>query len=121
VRTESSAPSHPPPTAAAATATSNKPTIPQEKTGFEHRCDLALLSLRSDLASLRSEHLLSRIDSLKAMVFEDNENGVIVNVGVSHPEPPPLLQSKPTAAAIAAAKKLSTSSSSSTSSVHVAK
>jgi hypothetical protein len=44
------------------------------------------LLLRSDLASLRSEHLLSRIDSLESMVFEE-KNGEIVNVGSSHPVP----------------------------------
>ena len=35
---------------------------------------------------MRSEHLLSRIDSLKSMVFQET-NGEIVNVGFSHPAP----------------------------------
>jgi len=71
-----------------------RPPTPREKTGFEHRCDLAYLGLKSDMQSLRSENLLARVESLTEMIFEVNENGIIENVGFSHPEPPPFETTK---------------------------
>ncbi len=52
-----------------------------------------MLSLKADLASLRSEQLIARIEGLQKMKFED-EDGLIVNKGLCHPEPPPVPDKK---------------------------
>ena len=56
------------------------------KTPFGYRCELANLSLKLNVAALRSELLMSRIESLDSMVFKVKD-GIVVNEGIKNEEP----------------------------------
>ena len=71
------------------------------KTPFGYRCELANLTLKANLAAMRSDLLSSRIECLESMSFEIH-NGIVSNEGEKNEEP---VLSDEIKAAIAAAEK----------------